>query len=140
MKSSRPLTSVAPWEVRLHWSRLQPLLEKVLALEAVDNRLEDVYQFLLSGKMQAWHGEWKLVVVTEVIPYGADAQRPTKLVCNVTFCAGEDVDSYLEEGLAQIEACARSLGCTEVRIVGRRGWIRKLQDYDAVSVTLRKRL
>lgn len=139
--SSGPtIVSIAQWEVPFYWSRIAPLLVRVLEREEVDNSLDDVRQFLLSGHMQAWHIDWKTLLITQIQSFGANAQQPTSKVCCVVFCAGEGLAEWLGAADGRISDWAESMGCTKLRIVGRKGWAVKLPEFKQVSITLEKQL
>lgn len=136
----RGLASIASWEIPLYWNRIVPLLIRVLERAEVDNSLEDVRQFLLSGHMQAWHVAWKTILITQIQPFGANPQQPTSKVCCIVFCAGEGLDNWLQAAGERLGEWAKAMGCTKLRIVGRKGWAVKLPDYKQVSITLEKQL
>ena len=130
------LRAIAQWEVPLYWHRIEGLLKPVMRRPEVDNTLEDVEKFLRAGSMQAWHVDWKTVVITAIQPFGADPQRPTKRVCQIVYCAGEDMETWLEPVVAQLKTWAGSMGCEVLRISGRRGWQRVLPDFKETCTTL----
>lgn len=130
------LRAIAQWEVPLYWHRIAELLEPVMQRPEVDNTLEDVRQFLSMGSMQAWHVDWNTVVVTAIQPFGANAQRPTRRVCQIVYCAGEDMEVWLVPVVDQLKKWAGSLGCDALRISGRRGWARVLPEFKETCTTL----
>lgn len=60
-------------------------------------------------------------------------------VCMIVACGGEHMDDWLPL-IAGIEKFARAENCAAVQIVGRKGWLRKLQDYRTTSIVLEKEL
>lgn len=130
------LKSIAQWEIPLHWEQIAELLAPVMERPEVDNTLDDVQQFLRTGSMQAWHVDWKTILITAIQPFGADPQQPTKRVCQIVFCAGEGMEEWLEPAAAQLKTWARSMGCGVLRISGRRGWTRVLPDFHETCTTL----
>lgn len=116
------IKSIAPWEVQQYWTRISRLLTPVMLRPEVDNTIEDVKQFLLAGNMQAWHIGWETVLVTQIIPFGANPQAPTKRVCVIVYGAGKDVKEWAADARAHFKDWARSMNCQCVRINGRRGW------------------
>lgn len=130
------MKSIAQWEVAQHWDRIAELLEPVLARPEADNTLDDVRQFLMSGSMQAWHVDWRVIVVTAIQPFGANPQAPTKRVCQVVFCSGEGMDEWLHGVVAALKAWAASQNCHCLRVSGRRGWLRTLPDFHETCTTL----
>jgi hypothetical protein len=126
--------------VAQQWPRMAELLGPVMARDEVDNTLDDVRQFLLAGSMQAWHVDWRVIVVTAIQPFGANPQRPTKRVCQVVFCSGEGMSDWLEEVVEALTAWAKSQDCDCLRISGRRGWIKTLPEFRETCTTLEKTL
>jgi len=66
-------------------------------------------------------------------------QTEWRKVCVIVACSGKDMHLWLPliEG---IEKFARAEGCSAVRIAGRRGWVRVLEDYRVKRVVLEKEL
>ena len=60
-------------------------------------------------------------------------------VCVLVACGGAGVDRWIAL-LEGIEAYARAAGCSAVRIMGRKGWIRLLGDYRVKRIVLEKDL
>lgn len=130
------LTGIPQWQIAQYWDRIAALLEPVLARSEVDNTMEDVHQFLLKGNMQAWHVDWRMIVVTAVQPFGVDANKPTRMVCQVVYCAGEGMEEWLPDAMAQMKVWAKGMRCDRVRISGRRGWVKVLPDFHETCVTV----
>jgi len=130
------MKSIAQWEVVQHWDRIAELLMPVLARPEADNTLEDVRQFLISGGMQAWHVDWRVIVVTAIQTFGSNPQAPTKRVCQVVFCSGTGMDDWLEPVVTHLKAWAQSMNCHCLRISGRIGWKRVLPDFHETCTTL----
>ncbi|MGJ5074574.1 hypothetical protein [Bradyrhizobium oligotrophicum] len=61
------------------------------------------------------------------------------LVCQITACGGANMDRWLDL-LPAIEAWARAEGAAKVRIYGRKGWVRALQNYHVSNVVLERPL
>ena len=132
--------AVAQWEVPLCWHRLAELLLPVMRRGEVDNSLEDVRQFLCAGNMQAWHIGWQTVFITQIQPFGWNAQAPTRRVCAVIYCAGQDLERWLPCAETHFTAWGRAMGCSRLRITGRRGWLRVLPHWNESSTTLERDL
>jgi hypothetical protein len=129
MKTKPQIQAIAAWEVPMHWNRIAKLLLPVLQRDEVDNTLEDVHQFLLAGTMQAWHIGWETVLVTMIQPFGAHPQAPTRKVCQIVYCAGRDMEEWLEPAFLHLDTWRRSLACDRLRISGRRGWVGALRRF-----------
>lgn len=130
------LRAIAQWEIPLYWHRIEWLLKPVMERPEVDNTLKDVQQFLKSGSMQAWHVDWHAVVITAIQPFGADPQRPTKRVCQVVYCAGHGMETWLEPVVEELKDWAGSMECDVLRMSGRRGWARVLPEFKETCRTL----
>jgi len=130
------LRGISTFEVPLYWHRIAELLLPVIDLPGVDNTLEDVRHFLHTGAMQAWHVDWKTIVVTTITPYGANPQQPTKRVCQIVYCAGTDMPAWLDDVVEHLSRWARTQGCQKLRITGRKGWTKVLPDFVETCVTL----
>lgn len=61
------------------------------------------------------------------------------LYCVITACGGHGIDHWIAliEG---IEAYAKAEGCRAVRIIGRKGWRRKLPDYAVTNFVFERTL
>lgn len=59
--------------------------------------------------------------------------------CVIVACSGKDMDDWLPL-IAGIERFARIEQCNCMRILGRKGWIRKLKDYKVAKVVMEKEL
>lgn len=128
--------SIAVWEIPLQWHRIAELLLPVMKRDEVDNTLEDVRQFLLSGNMQAWLIDWETVFITQIQPFGADSKNPTKRVCAIIFCAGKDLERWLPYAKTHFKEWAKSMNCSKLRISGRDGWEKILPDFKRISITV----
>ena len=91
----------------------------------------DVLDAIKSGKAQFFSME-NSAIVTEIVDY------PQKSVCRI-WLAGGDMDELLEAE-KHIAAIAKSIGCTGMEIIGRKGWERVLTDYKPTAVVLVKDL
>lgn len=128
--------SIAVWEIPLQWHRIAELLLPVMKRDEVDNTLEDVRQFLLSGNMQAWLIDWETVFITQIQPFGADSKNPTKRVCAIIFCAGKDLERWLPYAKTHFKEWAKTMNCSKLRISGRDGWEKVLPDFKRISITV----
>ncbi|WP_245286837.1 hypothetical protein [Bradyrhizobium sp. Tv2a-2] len=66
-------------------------------------------------------------------------QTDSGKVCIITACAGANMARWLPL-INHIEAYAKAEGCRCMRIFGRRGWQRVLEDYDEKHIILDKEL
>jgi hypothetical protein len=82
----------------------------------------------------AWDGTHiQAAAVTEL------HQTEWRKVCVVVACGGAGMRAWIPL-LDGIEAYARAAGCTAVRIMGRKGWMRLLGDYRVKRIVLEKDL
>lgn len=81
----------------------------------------DVYDAILSEKVQLWTGE-KSAMVTYIydVPDG-------KSLC--WLLAGGELEEITKGLMPIIEEWAKLEGCTQAEIIGRPGWERVLKDY-----------
>jgi hypothetical protein len=122
-------------EIERNWDHIAPHLERVAAKFPFDVDPAQVREDLKRALRQLWgyhDGENVTVIcVTEI-------QHP---VCWLRICAGTETSPHqIDAGIAEIESWARSIGCTRIRLAGRRGWKRRLSGYRQIAVTLEKLL
>lgn len=116
-----------------NWEAIAEILEPT-----TDNRctLQNVYDNLMSG-------EWSLLSINDndkpvVLATVSYIYYPNSTSFNLILLAGgSDNWSSL---MVQLEEIARSNGCNEIEITGRKGWQRVLPDYEFSHITLRKSL
>ena len=113
------------------WERCQGYILDALAYANHSHSIDDVKQAVMTGTAQFMPLE-KSAIVTEVVDY------PKQSVCRI-WLAGGDMDELLEAE-KQIAVWARSIGCTGMEIIGRKGWQRVLTEYTPQSVVLTKEL
>ena len=92
---------------------------------------------ILAGRQLLW-----LAVADKTIEAAATTQLVLlngRKVCVLTACAGHHRDRWLAL-LARLEAFAAAEGCAVMRIFGRRGWHRVLDNYRVENVVLEKEL
>jgi hypothetical protein len=81
----------------------------------------------------AWDGKEIMAVATTQLV------KPRNKVCVLTACAGRDREQWLPL-FGHIEKYAKDEGCTKMRIYGRKGWQRVLDEYHVEHVILEKAL
>ena len=116
-----------------NWTTIADMLEPT-----TDNRctLENVYDNLMSG-------EWSLLSINDndkpvVLATVAYNYYPNSTSLNLILLAGGS--DHWSTLMVQLEEIARSNGCNEIEISGRKGWQRVLPDYEFSHITLRKSL
>ena len=111
------------------WARCSKYIEDALEYAGGSHTLQDVMLAVAEGKAQFFPLD-KSAIVTEIVDY------PQKAMCRI-WLAGGDLDELLEAEAA-IAAWAKTLGCSGMEIIGRRGWSRQLKDYRQSAVVLMK--
>ena len=111
------------------WARCSKYIEDALEYAGGSHTLQDVMLAVAEGKAQFFPLD-KSAIVTEIVDY------PQKAMCRI-WLAGGDLDELLEAEAA-IAAWAKTLGCSGMEIIGRRGWSRKLESYRESAVVLMK--
>ncbi|UZE51913.1 hypothetical protein ONR75_15895 [Rhodopseudomonas sp. P2A-2r] len=82
----------------------------------------------------AWNGKTiEAAASTEIMSIGA------RKVCVLVACGGRDRRRWLPM-LRKLEIYAKAEGCSCVRIIGRRGWVRVLKSYAVKHVILERPL
>jgi len=115
------------------WDKALELLEEPIAMTRGCYEPEDVYNFLLAGKMGLWlavRGEDVLAAYTvELVFY------PRRCRLRATFAGAKPhtLKSWLPQMEAALEKEARKFGCSGIEATGRKGWERIL-DSDQVGI------
>lgn len=81
----------------------------------------------------AWSDHCEAAAITRVIP------TPLGDVCVIVALGGTNMGRWFGL-LDDLEERAKGIGCSIMRVFGRRGWERKLSDYQLSRVILDKRL
>jgi hypothetical protein len=118
------------------WNDVEPLLEKALDRGRSEWTTDDIRFDLMKRDSQLWVGKQNGVIcgagVTQIRQY------PRLRVCLFILGGGSQLKFY-KWGIHIIEEWARSHQCEEIRIHGRRGWLRFL-DWDEAYTVAAKRL
>jgi len=110
-----------------NWARCSKYIEDALEYAGGSHTLQDVMLAVAEGKAQFFPLD-KSAIVTEIVDY------PQKAMCRI-WLAGGDLDELIDAEAA-IAAWAKTLGCSGMEIIGRRGWSRKLESYRQSAVVL----
>lgn len=120
-------------EFARYWPIAEPLLHYLIPYGRSRYSIADFRASIESGKRWLWLSEpdRACVMLTQVIEY------PRMDVMMIFGIAGK-----LPKGwrgmLASLEGHARSIGCKQIELHGRKGWARKLADYDPGQIVLTK--
>lgn len=128
---------VDPKFIRAGWAIAAPLLKPAMKRGGL-YRFADLERGVLYGNSLLWlvleEGSAIAAVVTDLLL--TDDEK----LCFITACGGSRMRRWLPL-IAKIEAYARAERCTRVRILGRRGFARLLEDYHTSNcVVLDRRL
>lgn len=128
-------------EEQLRWLRSQfercaPWLQEALDRDIGGFVLEDVWEWLATGRAQLWPLE-RSAIVTTLDRY------PRKTVLRYWLCGGEHNSGALKESIAatpKIEQWAKSVGATDAMVGGRDGWLKVLPGFEKNCVVMTKAL
>ena len=116
-------TLVGVNDVDLVWPVVKPMLQRAIDFNDGDFDSNFVLSRLLNSTMQLFVGynpkEIVYAAVTEILPY----QKRKAL--RIVLMGGKDIDSWVDTKI--FERFARSQECDRIEIVGRKGWIKKLE-------------
>lgn len=127
------LVCVEPDSLKEVWETVAPLIRA--SMKGALFGFDQVEQELFSDRAQlwiVWDGE-------AILCAGITQLYKKKRVCLLTACGGRDRGEWLHLAPG-IEEFARAEGCTKMMVVGRKGWLRELKDYQLTQVILEKEL
>ncbi len=114
------------------WSLVVPLFEAAKSEEPF--KAEDYKQDCLRGKYVLWMGRnGQVAVMLEVSDYHNGKQ------CDIVALVGSELPSWIDE-LKEIEAWATRVGCSRMKLTGRPGWKKVLEDYTLKEIIMVKSL
>jgi len=120
------------------WRYVHPHLKR--AIDQQDEYTEqEIFNGLKNREYQLWcalrdDNQIEAALVTS-IKKTADGRS----YCLLQACGGDDLADWLPF-LDEVEEWARSMGCSEMRIYGRRGWLKVLDGYKPTNTKLSKDL
>jgi hypothetical protein len=123
-------TGIPANRIKDFWLQAEPLLEKAIA-RGSDETTVSVLIALCQGARQLWAAftgpdmeTMLMAVTTRIVTTGAGRK-----ICEIAHIGGTGIERWLQF-LPVIEAWAESQGCGLVRLIGRRGWVRMLAQFD----------
>jgi hypothetical protein len=124
-----------------HLSSYWPVVRALLQ-PAIDSgqraTADEVLQWLTRGDYQLWvcgdPVEIKAAATTAVTVY------PGSKWLTIVHCGGEDMPSWLEDGIEALERWAIGCGCVGIEIIGRPEWGRVLPGFEPGGVVAQKLL
>lgn len=116
-----------------YWPIAEPMLARLLPYAKGRYTLADLRASVESGKRWLWLSEpdRACAVLTQITEY------PQMDVLVIFAIAGRLPPGWRAR-LASLESHARSIGCKQVEVWGRKGWERKLADYDPGQIVMTK--
>ena len=124
---------VDPQMVGRVWPRVDNYIRQAIIQGGVGTDFNEVVDDLVNERALLWIGfdrDANLIVSAGV------TQLTTDKVCTLVAYGGRREDHLLQT----IEDYARAEGCTRMRVLGRKGWIRVLKNYHQPYVVLEKEL
>lgn len=111
------------------WERCTPYIEAALEYANGTHTIADVLRLVAEGEAQFWAFP-DAAIITEVIRY------PQRVALRF-WLAGGNLDT-LSEAEPKVIEWGKKWGCDAVEIIGRRGWHRALEGYQAKSTIMVK--
>jgi hypothetical protein len=134
-------TGIPPDRVDDFWPIVSPVLWRAIVrtegrhtLLTTKHAIQDVRMQLWCAFTDATMTACQAALVTETATFPSGHQS-----CEITFCAGDVIPDCLPL-LAMIEDWARGVGCTSMRLIGRKGWSKVLPAYEESAVMLERSL
>jgi hypothetical protein len=110
-------------DIDLVWHVVQPMLQPAIDLNEGDFDADHVYENLHKETMQLFLGynteDIIYAAITEICPY--QHNRALRIV----LMGGTNINSWVDTDI--FENFGKLQGCNRIEIVGRKGWIKKLQ-------------
>ena len=121
------IEAIPPARVQSVWEQAQPILQRACE-HSGERTTHDVLMALLSGHAQLWRVHDDAWCVTEIVNY------PRKKVANVSIVGGRNAKRWCRELADTCIDWAKRYQADEIRIVGRRGWLRWLPEAQETTV------
>ena len=122
-------TATSFWD---EWRRLRHHILAALEHAGGTHTEHDILDLLRNDHAQFWPAE-NSAMITEIVGY------PNGSHCRI-WLAGGEYDELRGLERDRVIPWARSRGCRRIELVGRKGWARRLKDYDEVAVVLAKEI
>ena len=135
--SVRIVSYVPPQNAIAIWEQVEPLLLKGIMYDDNSYSGKNLLDAILKKEMQLWIS-WKdkveSAVLTQIIEY------PQFKVCRWFLAGGSNLHSWLDDLTRQVETWAVANNIKRIELVGRKGWLKKLKDYEAKHIVMTKEL
>ena len=122
-------TATSFWD---EWRRLRHHILAALEHAGGTHTEHDILDLLRNDQAQFWPAE-NSAMITEIVGY------PNGSHCRI-WLAGGEYDELRGLERDRVIPWARSRGWRRIELVGRKGWARRLKDYDEVAVVLAKEI
>jgi hypothetical protein len=139
-KPEAPLIFVRPPldVVRDAWPAISRLLERACERSDGSYTPDAVARQVVQGEATLWlgvteAGELRFAVLTTIY-----AEPSGRRVAEISLAAGVNVFAHLDAMYAEVERWAVEYGASVVRIIGRRGWGRRLGGFRDVATVMEK--
>lgn len=122
--------TIAPEHLGAYWPHAEPHLARVAdfnaeyELDLLQKKLRQLWLVVDDGKVLA-------AMTTEV------TDEPEKVI-TVVNAGGRDLDRWQDAFEAKVDAWAADIGATRARVIGRRGWVRRLPHFREVATIVEK--
>ena len=124
-------------EIEEIWPQIEPFIKKVLQKIDLCYTVEDIKSALCKRKMQLWtsHAGKQIygICITQILIH------PQYKFLEIVLLSGEGLKNYFHH-FDTIESWAKEQGCQKIKLVGRKGWAKKLPDYKQKLIKLEKDL
>lgn len=129
------LSSYQSHEIEENWHKIEPFIKRVLKKIDLYYTAKDIKKALIKASMQLWTSytgtQLTSICITQIVIH------PKHKYLEIVAMAGSK-DSFGH--LKQIEAWAKSMGCSKIKLEGRKGWKAMLKGYKEKSIQLEKEL
>jgi len=115
------------------WGDIEPLFER-FACKTGEISPEQIRKGAVESGLQIWGLQdaerVHAVAVTEI------SDTPRGLVCTIRVACGEATRGIQERLLEAIGHWAREMNCVTVKIVGRKGWLRRFPRFKQTAIVM----
>lgn len=120
-------------ELARWWFIAEPLLARLLPYGMGRWTVADLRASIEAGKRWLWISEpdHGCVMLTQIVSY-------PQMDVMVIFAAAGKLPKGWRALITSLEDFAREIGCQQIELRGRRGWKRKLADYDPGQIVMTK--
>lgn len=130
------LRIIDPNELPGFWENLLPLFEEACSWSGGESTPESVVKEMFDGNFQLWafmHGDKPVSILVICISRFGSGKRKLEIV----LASGSGLKDWLKFEHHMI-AFARSMGCSELRMIGREGLQRMLPDWKRTAIVLER--